>query len=212
MKATPDAPVRKPASRPSITEAARRTQIIDAAIAVIAAEGFPQASFARIAREAGLSSTGLISYHFAGKQDLTTAIAGAILSGLSDFMTKWMEARSTSPHAAMVAYIEGLTHYMQTQGPRMRTLSSIFLHGGMAWSGEDQDAAEGGITRILRWGQETGDFRAFDIDVMATTIQRSLDGIPFLQMANPDLDLTHYAAELIDLFTHATTTPPVPHS
>ncbi|MGB3331110.1 MAG: hypothetical protein WBA46_19270, partial [Thermomicrobiales bacterium] len=57
---------------------------------------------------------------------------------------------------------------------------------------------------ILRRGQETGDFRPFDIAVMATTIQRSLDGIPFMQMEHPDLDLTHYAAELIDLFTHAT--------
>lgn len=204
MQANPHRPTRQKSPRPTITEAARRAQIIEAAIAVIANEGFAQASFARIAKQAGLSSTGLISYHFAGKQDLTTAIAGTIIGDLGAFMTGWMQERATSPHAALVAYIEGLTTYMQTQGARMRTLSAIFMHGGFAWSGEDQQSAQGGITDVLRWGQETGDFRTFDIDVMATTIQRSLDGIPFLQLANPDLDLTHYAAELVETFTRAT--------
>ncbi|HWK79756.1 MAG TPA: TetR/AcrR family transcriptional regulator [Thermomicrobiales bacterium] len=195
---------RKDSSTPTVTETARRAQIVEAAITTIAEDGYPQASFARIAKRAGLSSTGLISYHFAGKQDLTTAIAGTIIADLSAFMTTWMRDRATSPHAALVAYIEGLTGYMQTQGSRMRVLSSIFLHGGFAWSDEDQQRAQGGIADILRWGQETGDFRPFDIEVMATTIQRSLDGIPFLQLAQPDLDLSQYAAELVAIFTRAT--------
>lgn len=204
MQATRHQPTRKKSQKTTITEAARRAQIIEAAIEVIAGEGFPQASFARIAKQAGLSSTGLISYHFAGKQDLTTATAETIIGDLGAFMTTWMQERATSPHAALVAYIEGLTGYMRTHGARMRALSSVFMHGGFAWSEEDQESAQGGIAAVLRWGQETGDFRAFDIDVMATTIQRSMDGIPFLQLANPDLDLTHYAAELVETFTRAT--------
>ncbi|MGC4108201.1 MAG: TetR/AcrR family transcriptional regulator [Thermomicrobiales bacterium] len=191
-------------STPTITEAARRAQIVEAAIAVIATDGFPQASFARIAKQAGLSSTGLISYHFTGKQDLMTATAETIIADIGAAMTAWMAERATSPRTALVAYIEGLIRYMQTHGSRMRALSSIFLHGGLAWNDEDQQSAQGGIADVLRWGQETGDFRSFDIDVMATTIQRSLDGIPFLQLAQPDLDLTHYAAELVATFTRAT--------
>jgi len=204
MQATPTRRRRAASPKPTITEAARRAQIIDATIAVIATEGFPQATFARIAKEAGLSSTGLISYHFAGKRDLTTATAGAIMDHLSGFMTAWMAPRATAPHAALVAYIEGLIRYMRDEGARMRALSAIFLHGGFAWDGEQQEQVQKGIAGILGWGQETGDFRAFDVTVMATTIQRSLDGIPFLQMANPALDLDHYAAELVELFTRAT--------
>ncbi|MEP7024912.1 MAG: TetR family transcriptional regulator, partial [Actinomycetota bacterium] len=49
----------------SVTAMARRSQIVTATIDVIAEVGFGQASFARIAERAGLSSTRLISYHFA---------------------------------------------------------------------------------------------------------------------------------------------------
>jgi AcrR family transcriptional regulator len=42
---------------------------------VIAEDGFAKASFSRIAKHAGLSSTGMISYHFAG---LATAMEVAL--------------------------------------------------------------------------------------------------------------------------------------
>ena len=57
---------REHGTRRSFTEGARRAQIVQAAIETIAEAGFRHATFARIAERAGLSSTGLISYHFAG--------------------------------------------------------------------------------------------------------------------------------------------------
>ncbi|NED89278.1 hypothetical protein G3I76_55555 [Streptomyces sp. SID11233] len=39
---------------------------------------------------------------------------------------------------------------------------------------------------------------------MATTIQRSIDGLPFLPRSEPDLDLASYAQELVELFDRAT--------
>jgi AcrR family transcriptional regulator len=56
----------------------RRAQIITAAIEVIAEAGYAKASFSRIAKHAGLSSTGMISYHFAGKEDLLAACVDLI--------------------------------------------------------------------------------------------------------------------------------------
>jgi AcrR family transcriptional regulator len=50
-------------------EAARRAQIVTAAIETIAGLGYGQASLARIAERAG-TSKGVISYHFPGKDDL----------------------------------------------------------------------------------------------------------------------------------------------
>ena len=61
--ATADEPER------TFIETARRAQIVAAAIDTIAEEGYPGASFARIAERLGISR-GLISYHFAGKDDL----------------------------------------------------------------------------------------------------------------------------------------------
>src|SRR5699024_12126000 len=60
--------------------AARRTQIITATIDVIADEGYGRASFSRIAERAGLSSTRLISYHFAGKDELIAATAKDVMA------------------------------------------------------------------------------------------------------------------------------------
>jgi AcrR family transcriptional regulator len=192
-----------PDKQPTVTEIARRSQIVEAAIATIAELGYPKASFAQIAKRAGLSSTGLISYHFANKEELNFQIVTEIVGSISSFMTERM-AIVADPQEALVAYIENLIAFMCDEGVKMRALSSIFLHGGFAWEGEQEGAALEGIERILRWGQETGVFRQFDVPVMATTIQRSLDGIPFAQIANPGLDLALYARELVETFTRAT--------
>ena len=66
--------------RRSVTEAARRRQIVDATISTVAEVGYGRASYAQIARQAGLSSTGLISYHFAGKADLIQAVVAQVVS------------------------------------------------------------------------------------------------------------------------------------
>ena len=60
------------------------------------------------------------------------------------------------------------------------------------------------IERLLEAGQSSGHFRAFDPYVMGTTVQRAVDGVPFLLQMRPDLDLDHYADELVALFDRAT--------
>ena len=57
----------------SFVEAARRAQIVEAAIATIAEEGYARASFVRIAKRAAISP-GLISYHFTAKDELITEV------------------------------------------------------------------------------------------------------------------------------------------
>src|SRR4051812_49545910 len=56
--------------RPSRAGMDRRDQIIAATIEVLAGQGSANASFTRIAEQAGLSSPGLISYHFKTKEEL----------------------------------------------------------------------------------------------------------------------------------------------
>lgn len=66
-------PATSPALYRSVTAQARREQIVRATVAVIAAEGHPQASYARIAAHASLSSTRLIFYHLTSKDELVAA-------------------------------------------------------------------------------------------------------------------------------------------
>src|SRR6476620_8577347 len=98
---------RREAPSPTVTEQARRAQIIDAAIATIGELGFPKASCAQIAKRARMSSTGLISYHFRNKQDLNDAIVAEVFDRLSRHMHAAMQD-TPDPVTALQRYIEGL--------------------------------------------------------------------------------------------------------
>ena len=201
MQATP----RRQRLHPTVTEQARRAQIVAAAIETIAELGYTRASFAQIAKRAGLSSTGLISYHFTSKKALDQEIVAEIFGRISRHMHAAMVG-VTDPMAALAAYINGLIGFMRIDPFALQALTGIAMHGGFDYDADAERNAVSELGRILEWGQAEGVFRDFDIQVMATTIQRSLDGIPLAQMTNPDLDLNAYARELIELFTLATQT------
>lgn len=78
---------------------------MQAAIEVIAAEGFAKASFSRIAKHAGLSSTGMISYHFAGKDDLLTVCVAEIERVTGAFMQPRIDA-AVGHVAQLRAFVE----------------------------------------------------------------------------------------------------------
>lgn len=89
----------------------------------------------------------------------------------------------------------------------MRALLNIFLGGALDYDPATERAALEPVERIQRWGQETGEFREFDVRVMATTIRRSVEGPVFLLAGAPETDLTAYAEELVTLFDLATRRP-----
>lgn len=108
------------------------------------------------------------------------------------------------PHDALVAYIEGLIGMMKSDPQVLQAMFGVVMHGNIAYDAEEEHASTSGLADILAWGQKETVFRDFDVRVMATTIQRSLDGIPLAQSFDPDLDLDVYARELVEIFTLAT--------
>jgi AcrR family transcriptional regulator len=193
----------RPAARRTFTVGARRAQTVQAAIEVLAEAGYRGATFARIARQAGLSSTGLISYHFAGRDELIGEVVAKVIGDIGAFMTQRM-AGVTGPSAALRAYIEGNAEFTATHRTEMKALLEIFLNGGLPYNTDTEQAALSPVEEILRAGQRSGEFRAFDPTVMATMIQRAVDGLPFLLAAQPDLDVPAYAAEVVTTFELAT--------
>lgn len=194
----------------TITGEARRAQIIAATIETLGRLGYGQTSFAKIAERAGLSSTRLISYHFAGKDELMAAVVAHVHEKLGRFMHERVSAQPDA-RSRLRAYIGGLTEFHAAHRDEMEALLTIFLsHPGEAGSygPEEETRTLSHLERILRDGQERGEFRPFDPFVMAATIQRSLDGLPFLLRAKPDLDLEHTARELETMFDLATRAGP----
>jgi AcrR family transcriptional regulator len=187
----------------SVTTQARRAQIVQATIAVIAAEGHRQASFARIAEHGGLSSTRLISYHFAGKDDLVSAVVHEVI----DDMGAWVGARvlaESSARGALRAYIDGVVTYAAGHRDEMVALLQILMAGGFPATVQAEASAAGHVERILAEGRRTGEFRDFDVRVMAMAVQRSVEGVALALSADRDLDVEGYAVELCTLFELAT--------
>lgn len=195
-------PVGDPPAR-TFTENARRAQIVRSAIETIAEVGYAHASFAKIAKRAGLSSTGLISYHFAGKDELIGQVVTEVITEISQFMAERVGAQ-TSAAGRLRAYIAGNIEFIGSHRVPMKALLSIFLSGGMHYDADDDRAVTTHLEQILQGGQQSGEFRDFDTRVMSTTIQRAVDGVPFVLESTPDLDLPTYAAELATTFELAT--------
>jgi AcrR family transcriptional regulator len=183
----------------SITSVARRSQIVKAAIEVIAEVGYPRTSFARIAEHAGLSSTRLISYHFADKHDLNQAIVEDVMTAIGTAVGNRVGAEQ-SASGMLRAYIEGVVEFVAANRSRMKALMELLLNGAMAYGPSEDAEVVSHVEEILRLGQQRGEFRAFDPRIIGDTVQRSLDGLPFLLDSVPDLDPKAYARELVTLF------------
>ncbi|MFI6731903.1 TetR/AcrR family transcriptional regulator [Nonomuraea sp. NPDC050451] len=183
----------------TVTGSARRAQIVTATIATIAELGYHQASFARIARSAGLSSTRLISYHFEGKDELIGQVIETLQGRLSAYMTERVSAPRTAG-AALETYIRSLAEYAGEHRAEMRAATQILLNHRTEATGL---SALSQIERLLVWGQESGEFGTFNVRVTAMAVQRALDGLPFLLEADPEADPAEYADELAALFARA---------
>lgn len=183
----------------SAAASARRSQIVAATIDVIARDGFPRASFARIADHAGLSSTRLISYHFAGKDELIAAVTTDILSSMGAHMWRRVGAETTAT-GRLRAYIQGSVEFTGSHRRQMKALTEIFLAGAMHYEAADDQGVIGHVEAILRHGQAAGEFRDFDPVVMAIAVQRAIEGLPFQLAETPDLDVAAYGRELVALF------------
>jgi len=193
--------------RRSFIEAARRAQIIECAIAAIAEIGFAQASLAQIARRAGVS-TGVISYYFAGKDDLIREVGAHVFATGEALIRPRVDGQETAA-GALRAFIGASVAFIQSHPSYGHAILNISRAGR-----DDRDRPRldpsilqprlDGFKRILAWGQQTGEFRAFSVPVMAVTIVEALDAVPQQLIEAPDLDLDAYAAELVELFDRAT--------
>ena len=203
---------------PSAASSVRRTQIVAATIEVIAEEGLAQATFARIRERAGLSSTRLISYHFAGKDDLIAAVVRDVLDRIAQHVGERIEAAESAAGAGnataiLRAYIEGNVSFIATHRAPMQALLQVVLaSAGLPTTTEapattgakvpvpGPQASQGPLEGLLRHGQATGEFRSFDATAVGSAIQRAIEGLPHLLAAQPDLDCDQYASELVELY------------
>lgn len=189
-------------------ERARRGQIVDAAIAVIAEEGFRRATFARIAARAEISP-GLISYHFGSKDELFRHVLTVLEERFDAEIAAALEGAESYVDALRLM-IEVQVRY--TSSGRVEALALGRIHGegsdagGLRPTADDRTSWVDEVESMLRDGQREGEFVAFETRPMAATIIAALMTAPGELRRDPDRDPDVYARELADLFVIAATT------
>jgi TetR/AcrR family transcriptional regulator, fatty acid metabolism regulator protein len=190
----------------TFTQRKRREQLVDCAIDAVVEVGFQGASVAEVARRAGVSK-GVVTYHFAAKDDLIFAAVARIFDSVTEALESRL--RGTSPATFVADYINAWVEYYRTHTRYMLAIGEIWSNfrdqrgqhhfGSKAVEGELNVAQ-----RVLEYGQQQGVLGRFDARVIAVTIKAALDALLNQLAADPELDLEAYGAELVTLFGRAT--------
>ncbi len=197
----------KPAgkSKLSFIEEARRRQIVDTAIVIIANRGYSQASLSEIARGVGCSK-GVISYHFEGKEELVEEILSRLLREPAEFIKRRVDATKTALDK-LRAYVEANFEYMQDH--RDQYVALVDLWGSRGWSEGrnrfDADAygpSRSYLSHIFKLGEEDGQFRSLPGSTMASVVQAAIDGVMLQWVFDQDaIDLDACEAQILDMIS-----------
>ena len=145
--------------------AARREQIIDAAIRCVGREGFHRTTMSHVIAESGLSSGAVYGY-FRGKEDLIKAIAGRALGGFAELLHGIADGPDpVTPASALRAMVGEVERLAAESGG---AFPKVVMH---AWSeaarnpevlaivGENVDQVQDAWLAVLRRASRDGNLR-----------------------------------------------------
>jgi len=198
--AAPTPPAKAPRRR--LPAELRRRQLIDAAITVIARDGYARASTAAIAAEAGVAK-GLLWRYFADGEDLMEQAARHTLVALRDTVAGDIDLAAPVPHVIRAA-IARAADLRRTHPDQLRALREIAQHlrrpDGTPRLGLDDYAQTYSLQATLfQRGVDEGTLRPVDTRVLAVTYQAALDAMLVYLERHPDTDPTAYAAAVADI-------------
>ncbi len=194
----------------SFIEKARRAQIVECAIETIAEVGYTQASLGQIAKRAKISK-GVISYHFANKEELLEQITIEYYIAWQSYIAPRIEAQK-SPKEMLRVYIESNLAFVAQNRQHVFAVielvsKTITADGKLQFAADHDKAILLPIENILILGMQEGVFREFtkpSARVMALTIRNAIDGFTMELMRKPHLDVQEYTRELVTIFDIST--------
>jgi AcrR family transcriptional regulator len=191
---------------PTFIEAARRKQILEAAVDTIAEIGFANASLAQIAKRAGISKS-VIGYYFPSKDDLVKAVVENFYLTVHEEMMEHLKT-ATNATEMLRRYIRQNMQYIADNRVGTRAVGEIAANfrtpeGEPVYRLQDSELMVQGTAAMFDWGQQAGEFRKHDSRVMAVMLRGAMDNFSMYLGAYPDLDVEHYIAEVTELFVRA---------
>jgi AcrR family transcriptional regulator len=196
---------------PTFTQSARRAQIVDCAIEVIAEVGYPQASVRKIADRVGVAMSAVL-YHFGNKDNLVDAIVEEMYRTALSTVAPAVEAESTAT-GKLNAYIRASVAYFDTNRVHLVALTQLsatyqasegrrFDELGRSAELSAQLAGLDPVS-ILRTGQSDGEFGEFPVASMAIALRGAVNAVVEKIMRDPDFDARGYGEDVVEIFTRA---------
>lgn len=195
----------------TFTEEARRAQIIQCTIDTIADVGYARASLAEIAKRAGISK-GVISYHFAGKDELIECVVHHVYNRGAAEITPFLKRQPTVA-ATLRIYITWNIKFIRDHPREVAALADIFVNyrtpdGKLRYGMHTDEPLLAPLRELFEAGQRSGEFREFAPAAMARVLRTAIDSTTPQILAFPDFDPDAYARELVTLFDLATRKEP----
>ena len=174
---------------PSFIEEARRKQILDVSLELIAKKGYDSTSLSEIADAVGVSK-GVISYHFDGKSDLGKQVLRHWMRQYNRFVAERL-AGHTSPRDRLLELPNACIDFVVQR----REESLIYLdtvgcfgtaeerHGFLAWAEQGMRAY---ILDLIRDAQAANEMTAVPGGPLADVLQATIDGVTGQWSVNPD--------------------------
>ena len=191
----------------SFIEAARRTQIIDATISVVAENGYTAASFARIAKRASISP-GLITYHFEKKEALMRAVLETVEARLDSAMAEQPDSGDAESYpAALEGMLMRFVRYCAHDGEQVTAMTEIRRQMHVAEIGEAVVASHRSgaeeMVGFIEEGQSYGQFRDIDAPLYASVVMSGMSEVPALLRGRDADDIEVFAQQWSSLYVHA---------
>jgi AcrR family transcriptional regulator len=198
--------------RRTFTEEARRAQLVDCAVEVLATRGYGQATLAEIARCAGIVRSAVL-YHFSGRDEVMQEVVRTLYERGAVFMRERIERAEQKPADMLRAYIESNLAFLGGHARHVAAAVEVVRNhrredGSLQFGLETTEATVQPLEELLAWGQRTGDFRPFSTRLLALTIRAAIDAVAGQLVAHPDLDVDAAGRELITAFLRAVAASP----
>ncbi|GIJ78382.1 DNA-binding transcriptional regulator, AcrR family [Micromonospora phaseoli] len=178
----------------TLTERARRAQLIEVTIELVAAKGYAGASLAAIAERAGITKAAVL-YHFPTKAAVVRAAHEHALSALVGEVATAVEA--AGPEDGPAAYIRSMVGHLRKHPRHTRMIIEAMTHD------------EGDHDPAARWrplaelitvaGHARGASADGDARTTAIIIGGAIDAIVSEQLHDPDYDTAAAADLLVEL-------------
>jgi AcrR family transcriptional regulator len=192
----------------SFTRTARKAQIVDCAIEVIAEVGYQQASIRKIADRVGIAMSAVL-YHFGSKENLVDAIVEHMYRMALATLVPALDVETTAT-GKLNAYIRSSIRYFAAHRSALLALTSTatnfqpsdgrrFDELGLSPEITDQLAVLDPLA-ILAAGQRDGEFGDFPLESTALALRGAVNSVVEKVLREPHYDTMGYGDDLVEIF------------